>query len=81
MLILPETSDKGAEGLAEKLLNAVRETNLWSQEGKTVRITMSVGVACLELGKDTMDQFIKRADDAMYLSKQGGRDRVSTVKP
>lgn len=80
MLILPETSDKGAEGLAEKLLNAVRETTLWAQEGREVRITMSIGVSCLELGKDTMDLFIKRADDAMYLSKQGGRDRISTVK-
>jgi len=81
MLILPETSDKGAEGLAEKLLNAVRNSALWSQEGVSVRITMSIGVACLELGKDTMDLFIKRVDDAMYLSKQGGRDRITTVKP
>ena len=77
MIILPETSEKGAEGLAEKLLAAVRDTNLWSQENRSVRITMSIGVACLELGKDTMDLFIKRADDAMYLSKQGGRDRIT----
>jgi diguanylate cyclase (GGDEF)-like protein/PAS domain S-box-containing protein len=80
MLILPETSGKGAEGLADKLLDSVRETELRSKDGREVRITLSIGVASLAPGKDTMDSFIKRADDAMYLSKQNGRDRVSMVQ-
>jgi diguanylate cyclase (GGDEF)-like protein/PAS domain S-box-containing protein len=79
LLILPETSVKGAEGLANKLLAAVRDTDLRSRDGKRIGITISIGVACLEIGRDNMDTFIKRADDAMYASKQAGRDRVSTV--
>jgi diguanylate cyclase (GGDEF)-like protein/PAS domain S-box-containing protein len=79
LLILPETSVKGAEGLANKLLAAVRDMDLRSRDGKRIGITISIGVACLEIGRDNMDTFIKRADDAMYASKQAGRDRVSTV--
>ena len=81
MIILPETSDKGAEGLADKLLVAARDTDLWLGDERSVPITLSIGVACLEPCTDTIDSFIKRADDAMYLSKQGGKDRVSTVRP
>jgi diguanylate cyclase (GGDEF)-like protein/PAS domain S-box-containing protein len=80
MIILPETSDKGAEGLANNLLAAARNIELHSKDGRSIQITMSIGVACLEVGDDMMDPFIKRADDAMYLSKRGGRDRVSIVR-
>jgi diguanylate cyclase (GGDEF)-like protein len=80
LLILPETSLSGAEGLADKLLAAVRNTDLRSRDGKRIGITISVGVSCLAIGRDNMGSFIKRADDAMYASKQAGRDRVSTVK-
>jgi diguanylate cyclase (GGDEF)-like protein/PAS domain S-box-containing protein len=80
LLILPETSDKGAEGLADKLLAAVRTTDMRSRDGRLIGITLSIGVACLDPGLDDMDSFLKRADDAMYASKQGGRNRVSTAK-
>jgi diguanylate cyclase (GGDEF)-like protein/PAS domain S-box-containing protein len=79
MLILPETSENGGEGLAGKLLSAARDTDLRSRDGQPIRLSMSIGVACVELGNDTMDSFIKRADDAMYASKQAGRNRVSTA--
>ena len=80
MIILPETSVKGAEGLADKLLTTVRDTDLRFRDDRPVPVTMSIGVACLEKDTDTIDSFIKRADDAMYLSKQRGKDRVSTAK-
>ncbi|HEX9022142.1 MAG TPA: diguanylate cyclase, partial [Nitrospirota bacterium] len=81
MLILPETSVKGAENLAHKILEAVRGTELRARDGRPVRLSMSIGVSNLEAGIDTTDSFIKRTDDAMYASKQGGRNRISTVKP
>jgi diguanylate cyclase (GGDEF)-like protein/PAS domain S-box-containing protein len=80
LLILPETPDKGAEGLADKLLAAVRNIDLSSRDGRPIRITLSIGVACLEMGLDDMDSFLKRADDAMYASKQGGKNKISTAR-
>ncbi len=81
MIILPETSVKGAEGLADKLLEAARVTDLRSSNERSVPITMSIGVAYLEPGTDSIGSFIKRADDAKCLSRQRGKDRMSTAKP
>ncbi len=80
MLILPETSVKGAEKLADKILSAVRSADMSFTEDKSIRLSLSIGLSSLEMDNDTADSFIKRTDDAMYASKQGGRDRVSTVK-
>ena len=49
-------------------------------EDKSIRLSLSIGLSSLEVDSDTVDSFIKRTDDAMYASKEGGRDRVSTVK-
>ncbi len=82
MLILPETTVSGAESIAEKLLSAVRDTALQLPDGKHIRLSMSIGIAGLEADRqgENIDSFVKRADDAMYVAKQGGKDRVSIVK-
>jgi diguanylate cyclase (GGDEF)-like protein/PAS domain S-box-containing protein len=81
MLILPETSIKGAESLADKILASVRGTSLPLKNGRSIRLSMSIGISSLEAGTDSTDTFMKRADEAMYASKQAGRDRTSTAKP
>lgn len=81
MLILPETSVKGAEHIAGKILFAVRDTELSFTNDQSVRLSLSIGLSSLEADSDTTDSLIKRTDDAMYASKQGGRNRISTVKP
>ena len=43
------------------------------------RITVSIGVAVLQNGLAGFDEAIKRADRALYVSKRGGRDRVSLL--
>jgi diguanylate cyclase len=40
-------------------------------------ITVSIGVAALRPGKDTLLSLIKRADEALYRSKREGRNRVT----
>lgn len=81
MIILPETTVRGAESLAEKLLSAVRENELKLPDEKLIHLSMSIGIAGLEADwkGENIDSFVKRADDAMYVSKQGGKDRVSIV--
>ncbi|HEY6011372.1 MAG TPA: diguanylate cyclase [Nitrospirota bacterium] len=81
MIILPETSIRGAEYLADKILLAVRDIDVRLKDGRPVRLSTSIGISALEAGVDSPDSFIKRADEAMYASKQGGRDRVSTARP
>ena len=44
-------------------------------KGTPVKVTISLGVSELR-DDDTLEQFVKRADEAMYRAKTGGRNRV-----
>ena len=59
--------------IAERILFSVREVEA-QHEGETVRVSASIGAARL-LRSDDVKSWLKRADDAMYRAKQGGRDR------
>lgn len=79
MLILPETSVKGAEILAGKLLEALKETDLDFLGEVNRTLSISIGIAGLETKDDTLDTLVKRADGAMYMSKQSGKSKVSSA--
>ncbi|MCP9848619.1 diguanylate cyclase domain-containing protein [Cyanobium sp. Morenito 9A2] len=59
--------------IAEKIRLAVAEPI--STEAGTVTITLSIGVTLMRTGEQA-DSLIARADAAMYLAKQKGRNRV-----
>jgi len=59
------------ETTAEKLRQAVSEHAF----PKIEHLTISIGVTRFKAG-DGYDSLLKRADDAMYLAKQGGRNKV-----
>nr|WP_162596197.1 diguanylate cyclase [Methylobacterium sp. 17Sr1-1] len=44
-------------------------------EGATLSFTVSAGLAVAEAG-DEVDALLRRADNALYEAKHGGRDRV-----
>ncbi len=44
--------------------------------GRTINVTISIG-ATLARRDDTVETIVKRADQLLYQSKQGGRNRVS----
>lgn len=56
------------QGLEARKLK-IKKTN------QTMGLTVSVGVACYQLGED-YDELFDRADKALYLAKQNGRNRV-----
>ena len=62
-----------AQQLAEHIRRAIRATRLLEQR----RVTCSIGVSVWHGEEsDTPEQFLKRADMALYKAKQTGRDRV-----
>lgn len=69
--ILPDTDTKEAQEFAEKLRHQI-DTYVYSKVG---HITMSFGVTTTVSG-DTMDSFVKRADEGLYKAKESGRNRV-----
>ncbi len=77
-VLLPETPANGARSVAESILKAVSQAQLVRADNKKPlgQITVSAGVARYEMGEDIMD-FINRADQALYRSKNDGRNRVT----
>lgn len=76
-VILPYTKNADALKVAERILRAVREMPLTSEEGETFRVTVSIGQANdSEAGLRTLDQLLSSADESLYQAKRSGRDCV-----
>lgn len=79
VVILPGTQLEGAKAVAEQI-RAFFEAKKWKQKdtGRSIgAVTISLGVAQYRHG-ETPASFIKRADEALYFSKNHGRNKVSS---
>lgn len=72
VLLLPATSMEGAMVVAERMRKALANITV---PDCPQQITMSLGVATWTAG-ETPEQFIARADAALYHAKSAGRNRV-----
>jgi two-component system, cell cycle response regulator len=78
VVVMPETDLANAAAVAERLRFAVaREPFTVRAADLKLSVTISVGVAAAA-GGDDRDSLLKRADDALYGAKTGGRNRVIT---
>ncbi len=77
MIILPETHQKIATKIAERLRRAVcSKPFVVPNQNKGLEITISIGLAALDGTNDTQEQLFKRADQALYDAKTQGRNKV-----
>jgi len=77
-VILPETAGAEARTVAQRIRAALEAERFSPENGKDVRITISIGVTEYH-PQEELSTFIQRADKAMYLSKQNGRNKVSML--
>lgn len=76
LIILVDVNDDGAAHTAEKLRQQIAaETFRLPHDGK-IRVTASLGLAMFN-GHPDYQQLLRRADDALYEAKRGGRNRVA----
>ena len=71
LIASPNTDFKGAMELSEKLRSRIEQNN-FLQAG---HVTVSFGVTVYK-ENDTMDDFFKRSDVALYKAKNNGRNRI-----
>lgn len=77
-IFLPNADGAGALAVAERLRALLQASPCTADAAQPVAVTVSVGVA-LSRADDAPDTVLQRADEAMYLAKQRGRNRVEMV--
>lgn len=76
-IILPGVTSEGAMIAAERIRKAIENTEL-----DTIgHITASIGVATFLEHSDNIEDILDLTDQAMYMSKKNGRNRVTLAKP
>ncbi|MBU2880119.1 sensor domain-containing diguanylate cyclase [Aliiglaciecola lipolytica] len=77
ILVLPQTDEKGAWEIAEKIRQAVITENIPRDDLQVhPYITLSVGYASMvPAAEDNLEMLISRADKQLYLAKQNGRNQ------
>lgn len=76
-ILLIETGSAKAFEAAERLREAVASAVVFFEEKRSLRFTVSIGVATLEQPDADIDAVLKRADQALYAAKNAGRNRVA----
>lgn len=77
-LILPETREKEASDLLERLRQLISETVFCLPENP-ITLTVSIGVAELNARHNNVFELIERTDQALYQAKGQGKNRVYTA--
>ncbi|MBZ5487266.1 diguanylate cyclase [Halomonas aquamarina] len=81
-VVLPGTDQAGSRYIGEKLRQAVEGLNIPNEKSVTAAcVTISVGVSGIDhfspdLNRHGVDHLLKRADQALYQAKAGGRNRM-----
>ncbi len=73
--LLPQANLQQAQEIAERIRNRFEHTTL-TVEGRQFSITASFGVSAFKHETDTLDSLIQKADKALYVAKEKGRNMV-----
>jgi two-component system, cell cycle response regulator len=79
VILCEQTDETGAMLLAERIREDLEQEMFESSLGK-FNVTCSIGVATMPAAGTDWDALFKAADDALYASKHGGRNRVSLFR-
>jgi len=83
IIVLPETNSKGASNLAEKIRKHVESLQL-IHEKSTINDYVTISLGCATTVPKPATNYsllIKATDNALYRSKQSGRNRLTVIDP
>lgn len=75
VVFLPMSQLESALSLAQRIRQD-GEKQVVSCDGDTAKFTVSIGVAVLQDDDKHIEMMLKRADKALYLAKESGRNQV-----
>ena len=80
VVVLPETDEAGAKAVAENILSSIRDLKIPHEKNDSGNgvVTVSIGIATgNSMIYQNSEEYLKRADDALYLSKNEGRNKYT----
>jgi len=80
VMLLPNTDSRGALEVAEHVRKRTEEMDITGPDDRSSKITVSIGVFTNTDTSCCIDEFISKADKALYDAKNSGRNRVSYFK-
>jgi two-component system cell cycle response regulator len=75
VVLMPDTDLESSEVVANRLLQAIGTKTIATRSAGDLTVTCSIGCTS-SLEGDTADSLLKRADEALYEAKHGGRNRI-----
>jgi two-component system cell cycle response regulator len=83
VVVLPETDRAGAVQAAERICAAVRRRPFGEDGEQPIDVTLSLGIAVYPDHGTSSTTLLRRADEALYAAKRGGRDgwRLASAEP
>ncbi|TMJ36444.1 MAG: PleD family two-component system response regulator [Alphaproteobacteria bacterium] len=80
VIVLPNTDAEVATKIADRMRRGIsgKPFDVGAKNGP-LTVTVSIGVAAIESQSDTLEAILKRADEALYSAKRGGRNRVNST--
>jgi diguanylate cyclase (GGDEF)-like protein/PAS domain S-box-containing protein len=82
VVLLPMTTAQQAFSLAERIRESVAQVRVPTPVGEAA-VTLSIGIVEITQKSEqtkSVDDLIRRADQAMYIAKQSGRNRTEIIK-
>ena len=78
VLILDGMSCNSAKSVAERCRQQIEDCVVLNDEGQSVALSASFGVACIVTGVEqiAVDEILRQADHALYAAKDAGRNQV-----
>jgi diguanylate cyclase (GGDEF)-like protein len=79
VVVLPNTGKDGAQKIADSLLKSIRDCNIPHEKNDATNcVTVSIGGTTGQVDyRQEEDDYIQRADEMLYKSKQRGRNTSS----
>lgn len=80
LILLPNSDSDSAVEIAERIRQSIEDIVIECDK-QILSITISAGVSTLSYPEVNIERLIKRADDALYIAKGNGRNKVVQILP
>jgi diguanylate cyclase (GGDEF)-like protein len=79
VVVLPYTDNDGARQVAERLIESIHTCNIPHEKSEAAKcVTISMGIAVGSVNStQSFEDYIKLADEMLYVSKKNGRNRYT----